>query len=261
MSQGLYKWNDTKWQTANDTNNSNLATRKQFPGYTLGNDGKYYKDEVFGNGITNGEATYGANGSTVANYGSGLNGTQLDKVSSPTQSILSQYLGFGNKVSNGVTYNPYSDGLYRSASGTTLTPEALNSNVRYTEMKQDPNTGEWSGGFEPGNGVGISNTGNGTGFGWNTETLGAAAGALQGLSALANAYTGMQNLDMAKKKFAFEKDATNANYINNAKSYNTNLQNAHDVGLALGGSAMSADQIAASNAYTNSRKVSENKIG
>lgn len=98
--------------------------------------------------------------------------------------------------------------------------------------------------------------------GWmSSEGLKTGAAGVQALSGLANAYLGYKNYKLAKDSFGFEKAATNANYINQAKDYNTQLQNGQNVGLALGGGAMSPDQVAASNAYINSRRVSENAIG
>jgi len=90
--------------------------------------------------------------------------------------------------------------------------------------------------------------------------LNTAMNGVQALTGVANAYLGYKNYGLAKEKFAAEKATTNADYIAQAMGYNTGLQNSQDVGLALGGSAMTQDQITASQNYINSRKLSENKI-
>ena len=101
------------------------------------------------------------------------------------------------------------------------------------------------------------------GSGGELGLAGYASAAFKGLEAWNGWQTNAiakDQLKLSKEKFAAEKATTNADYVNNAMSYNTALQNSQDVGLALGGSVMSADQIAASNAYNDSRKFSENKI-
>lgn len=95
----------------------------------------------------------------------------------------------------------------------------------------------------------------------NKDTISAGAEGLKALSGLANAYIGYKNYGLAKDTFNFEKAAANANYINAAKDYNTQLQNASDVGLALAGSSVTPEQRAARQAYTDSRRVSESAIG
>lgn len=95
----------------------------------------------------------------------------------------------------------------------------------------------------------------------NADNMKMGAQGLQALSGLANAYMGYKNYGLAKDQFNFEKALANANYVNAAKAYNTDLTNAANVGLALGGGAMTPEQIAASRAYTQGRTVSERPIG
>lgn len=90
--------------------------------------------------------------------------------------------------------------------------------------------------------------------------LGTTANGLGAAAAVGQAILGFKNYALQKDMFNAEKATTNANYINNAMAYNTGLANSHEVGLALGGGAMSADQMAASTAAMNNRKFSENAI-
>lgn len=94
----------------------------------------------------------------------------------------------------------------------------------------------------------------------NKDAISAGAQGLQALSGLANAYMGYKNYGLAKDMFGFQKAATNANYINAAKDYNTQLQNAGEVGMGLAGNTMDANARAARQAQLDSRKVSESAI-
>ena len=44
-----------------------------------------------------------------------------------------------------------------------------------------------------------------SGFGFNTGTLGAVAGGLQGLSGLSQAFVGMKNYELAQQQFKYQK--------------------------------------------------------
>lgn len=107
------------------------------------------------------------------------------------------------------------------------------------KLKEGPGTGKYKG----------------TMGAWNT-----GANVLGAVSGVAQAYLAYKNYELSKEKFSAEKAAMNANYTSQAMGYNTGLQNSSEVGLALGGSVMSPQQIAERKAYTNSRKLSEKAI-
>lgn len=72
------------------------------------------------------------------------------------------------------------------------------------------------------------------------------------------AYTGLQELGMAKDKFSFEKDLAKTNMANQASLINTELQNRADVGMALAGNTMTPEQRAAAQNKVKSSYVSGN---
>ena len=78
---------------------------------------------------------------------------------------------------------------------------------------------------------------------------------------LANAYLGYKNYGLAKDQFDFSKAATNRDILNQGTLINNSVQNASDVGLALGGGAMTADQIAREKAAVQNRYVNTSVIG
>lgn len=85
---------------------------------------------------------------------------------------------------------------------------------------QVPNTGFWA----PGNNsvMGKSGVGgDGTGIGWNTETLGLG---VKGLAAIGGLYNAFQSNKLAKEQFAFTKEVTNTNLNNQIKTFNTTLE-------------------------------------
>lgn len=95
------------------------------------------------------------------------------------------------------------------------------------------------------------------------ETFGSTGGmldlGLKGLGALGNiwqARTAAQGLDLAKDKFNWEKGLAAANYGNQAKSYNEELARKANVGLALGGNAVSPEQRASTLANVEANKIS-----
>ena len=82
-----------------------------------------------------------------------------------------------------------------------------------------------------------------------------------GLGALGSAWTGYKALGLAEDQFGFEKAATNRNIANQGLLANNAITNANEVGLALGGGAMTPDQIAASKAATQAKLVDTSAIG
>lgn len=58
---------------------------------------------------------------------------------------------------------------------------------------------------------------------------------LQALGGLANAYTGLQQLGLARDQFDFSKNVANANLNNSVENYYNAIRNANRVGYALQG--------------------------
>ena len=95
----------------------------------------------------------------------------------------------------------------------------------------------------------------------SSNMLGGIGSLLNGASSLANAYIGYKNYGLAKDMFGFEKSATNRNIENQGKIANNAYDNAGAVGLALGGGAMSPEEIAAANAAIKAKHVNTTPIG
>lgn len=76
-------------------------------------------------------------------------------------------------------------------------------------------------------------------------SLGSIGSAVQGLAGLANAYTGYKNYQLAKDQFETEKAYAGANLYNQGTLINNQIKNAAEVGHALAGNTMTADQRAA----------------
>ena len=81
-----------------------------------------------------------------------------------------------------------------------------------------------------------------------------------GLSGV-QAYLGWEDLGLAEDQFAFEKAAANRNIANQGKQVNNAYENASNVGLALGGGAMTPEQITAEKAALRNRYVDTSAIG
>jgi len=156
--------------------------------------------------------------------------------------------GFGD---NNTDFGQFlgSQGLDQAAF-VKLTPgEQAGVNQSFTNLKN-------TGGLQSTVNEGYGAQGAGGGFG-----LGDALGVAQGLGALGSAYTAYKGLGLAEDQFGFEKALANRNLANQGQLINTQLQNAADVGLALGGGAMTPEQIAASKAATAKKFVDTSKIG
>lgn len=87
------------------------------------------------------------------------------------------------------------------------------------------------------------------------------SGAIQAGSALLQGWNGMQDLKLAKQKFAYEKGLGNRNIFNQGTLVNNAMDNANAVGLQLAGNTMTAAQKASSRADTLGRHVKTSKIG
>jgi len=80
-------------------------------------------------------------------------------------------------------------------------------------------------------------------------------------AAVMNAYTGWKGLGLAEDQFNFSKESTNRDVANQAKIINDEFANRNDVGLALGGGAMTPAEIAASKANVAKKYVDGSSIG
>lgn len=86
-------------------------------------------------------------------------------------------------------------------------------------------------------------------------------GVVEAAGDLYSGYLGYKNYELAKDQFAFSKASANRDILNQGTLINNSIQNASDVGLALGGGAMTADQIANEKAAVQNRFVDTSKIG
>ncbi|HET8689412.1 MAG TPA: hypothetical protein VFM18_22605, partial [Methanosarcina sp.] len=158
--------------------------------------------------------------------------------STSTQGLSDQ--GMLGSLTNGFNayFNPEGN------SGVTYTPEwgsPVNLNNAQLDAIKNPTLGS-----EVPTGLAASSWGNYADMG------------LKGLGALGNiwqARTAAQGLDLAKEKFGFEKGLAAANYANQAKGYNEELARKANVGLALGGNAISPEQRTATLANVEANKV------
>ena len=86
-------------------------------------------------------------------------------------------------------------------------------------------------------------------------SIGAIGSAAQGIGGLANAYTGYKNYQLAQDQFDSEKKYAGANLYNQGTLVNNQIKNAAEVGQALAGNTMTADQRAAGLAGLASKYV------
>jgi hypothetical protein len=78
------------------------------------------------------------------------------------------------------------------------------------------------------------------------------AAVVSGLSDAMNAYVGLEQLDLAKDQFEFNKQLANRNLANQGLSYNTALEDRTKIGSALGGQTAEQSQ-ARLNALANKK--------
>lgn len=70
----------------------------------------------------------------------------------------------------------------------------------------------------------VPNTGNGTNLDWlNKDTMSTLSGLAQGAGSLWNAFNASKQFDLAKDQFKFSKGAFNANFANQAKLVNAQM--------------------------------------
>lgn len=84
---------------------------------------------------------------------------------------------------------------------------------------------------------------------------------LEGAGKIMEANNARKSLALAREKFGFEKAAANRNAVNQGKAYNEELGRRADVGLALGGNAITDAQRASTLDKIAGQKVSEAAIG
>lgn len=164
---------------------------------------------------------------------SGLAYNSANPQNNVTPSVFDRFKGWTPSQTEGMGYTV--DPLTGDVGKTELTQDYLKGNVNWNPESQS---------FDAGNG----------GYNWS----GMADLGLKGLGALGNiwqARTAAQGLDLAKEKFGFEKGLAAANYANQAKGYNEELARKANVGLALGGNAVSPEQRAATLATVEANKV------
>ena len=102
---------------------------------------------------------------------------------------------------------------------------------------------------------------NGTGWMGKGGYLDTGAGVVNALSAGLGAYTGLQQLGLAKKQFAFEKGLANRNILNQGILANNQMDNATNVGLALAGNTLTSGQKDLERSKTLGRHVNTSAIG
>jgi len=121
--------------------------------------------------------------------------------------------------------------------------------------------GEWVSDFGNLGGFSLDGIGSSSTNMFGDIGLGDLAGVAEGLGSLGGAYTAYKGLGQAEDQFNFEKALANRNLANEGLLINTQIQNAADVGLALGGGAVTPEQIEASKAATATRFVDTSAIG
>lgn len=103
-----------------------------------------------------------------------------------------------------------------------------------------------------------NSSGNWVGKGGYLDT---GAGVVNALSAGLGAYTGLQQLGLAKKQFGFEVANTNRNVFNQGTLANNAMDNATNVGLALAGNTLTGSQKASERKKTLGQHVNVARIG
>jgi hypothetical protein len=116
--------------------------------------------------------------------------------------------------------NPNTPSPFSVPTGMGVAPNSFNYGPLDTAgMGGSPTLGANAGNLAlPG---GATPPGGMAGIGMNLPT---AQLGLSGISTLANLYTGLQALSMAKQQFGFQKDMAQKNYTNSVSNYNTSLE-------------------------------------
>lgn len=182
--------------------------------------------------------------SNLSSWGDGMNttvptvsNTQIPSYSG-VQGLTGSNTGLARlKNQSMAMFNPLGDSgqQYVGSDGS-----AVNLNYEQLDAINNPTQGsEGSGASGIGDYMGLANLGVNAFNAYNNYTL------------------GKENLKMARDKFGFEKAVTNANYTNQAKLANNQIQNAGEVGMGLAGNTMDATARAARQAQMDASKVRE----
>ena len=115
-----------------------------------------------------------------------------------------------------------------TANGTPLTMDYLRGNVNYGDWAYDASGNPTGGGFSTGSGSGTNWLGQGGYLQQGSQIASALGG-------LAQAYTGWQGLQHAKKAMQFEKDKYNRDLANQGLAYNTALEDRAKIAAVGGG--------------------------
>lgn len=175
---------------------------------------------------------------------------------------------YGNIVKSGVASNTgLAEGLTGANSWQTSLNNLFDTNYGNTQYQYQTPEGSWTSADLSGNkealdyfnnrdayDSGAMQYGDSTGTNW-AGIGGLVLGGLDVAGKLWQGKTAAEGLKLAKDKFNFEKGLAAANYANQAKSYNEELGRMADVGLALGGNAVSPEQRAATLASVAANKV------
>ena len=199
------------------------------------------------------------------NYMQGSTGAQYAVPSRTQNTTIGGFGGLGTPSNGGYAYSPYSgpQGLTGSNIGLSglknqgmamfnptgdsgqsfIGTDGSTAGLNYAQLDAINNPTQGSEGMSTGAGFG--------------DYAGLANAGINAFNAY-NQYTmGNKQLDMAKDKFNFEKAYANANYTNQAKLTNNQIQNAGEVGMGLAGNTMDANARAARQAQMDTSKVRE----
>jgi len=161
---------------------------------------------------------------------------------------MGQNLGYNAFLADNQLYNGVNGNMYSQAGGKLSSAEMQQVQESYnnTPISDLRGLGSQGGGH------------NWTGQGGYLQT---GSQVMQGLGALAGAYTGYKALGLAKDQFAFTKVAANRDIANQGQIINNQYENANNVGLALAGNNMTSAQKEASRTKTKNRFVNTSAIG
>lgn len=102
----------------------------------------------------------------------------------------------------------------------------------------------------------VPNAGNGTNLDWlNKDTMSTLSGLAQGAGSLWNAFNASKQFDLAKDQFKFSKGAFNANFANQAKNINAQLEDRQRARIGGTGDNNAAGNYQSLEAYMKQNRV------